>query len=189
MFLKHAEATVYSMIFRKNRQSEAERELTQAFPSLWRFSLTLTGRPDLADDLAQATSVRVLEKQAQFTPGTNFRAWCFTLCRTIWLNELRREAIRRTEGLEAVRAEDMPAGQFDAETNIFVTQVFNEVMGLPEAIRNTVGLVYVEGFTYREAAEILEVPIGTVMSRLAAARKRLAPLKETDARIGQRTEK
>ena len=188
MFLKHAGTPFYSMIFRKNRQSEVERELKQVFPSLWRFALTLTGRPDLADDLAQATSVRVLEKQAQFTPGTNFRAWCFTLCRTIWLNELRREAIRRTEGLEAVRAEDMPAGQFDAETNIFVTQVFNEVMGLPEAIRNTVGLVYVEGFTYREAAELLDVPIGTVMSRLAAARKRLAPLKETDARIGQRTE-
>ena len=50
------------------------------------------------------------------------------------------------------------------------------MMGLPEAMRDTVVLVYVEGFTYREAADILNVPIGTVMSRLSAARKRLAPL-------------
>lgn len=161
------------------RKKGIERELTAVYPALWRFALSLSGRPDRADDLAQATSLRALEKAHQFQAGTNFKAWSFTLCRSIWLNELRREAIRRTEGLEAVRAEDM-AGHFDTEATIFAREVFSEVMALPEAIRATVVLVCAEGLAYREAAEVLDVPIGTVMSRLAAARKRLRVLRENE---------
>lgn len=145
-------------------------------PGLWRFALSLSGRPDVADDIVQATCVRAIEKAHQFQQGTRLEAWVFTICRTVWLNELRRESIRRTDGLEAVGAADMPDGTLDTETNIFAAEVFTEVMRLPEAIRNTTVLVYVEGFTYREAAAVLDVPIGTVMSRLAAARKKLAPL-------------
>ena len=70
----------------------------------------------------------------------------------------------------------LPAPGPDAETNIFYAQVFRAVMDLPEAQRITVFLVYVEGFSYKEAAEHLQIPIGTVMSRLAAARCKLAAL-------------
>ncbi|MEM1236264.1 MAG: RNA polymerase sigma factor [Pseudomonadota bacterium] len=172
------------MTTEKNCQGSLDAELVSVFPSLWRFALSLSGRPELADDLSQSTSVRAIERAHQFQPGTNFKAWVFTLCRSIWLNEIRREAIRRTESLESVRAEHM-ADRFDTEANIFAAEVFNGVMGLPEAIRNTVVLVYVEGFTYREAAVVLDVPIGTVMSRLAAARKRLAPLADEEASKGR----
>ena len=71
----------------------------------------------------------------------------------------------------------MVDGSHEIETNIFVAQVLKEVGGLPEAQREAVLLVYVEGLTYREAAEIVTVPIGTVMSRLAAARLTLAKLR------------
>ena len=70
----------------------------------------------------------------------------------------------------------MVDGGREIETNIFVAQVLKEVGGLPEAQREAVLLVYVEGLTYREAAEIIMVPIGTVMSRLAAARLTLGKL-------------
>jgi RNA polymerase sigma-70 factor (ECF subfamily) len=75
-----------------------------------------------------------------------------------------------------VAAEDagLVAAGSDAETNIFLTQVLSQVMALPEAQRVTVVLVYVEGYSYQEASEVLGIPIGTVMSRLAGARSRLA---------------
>lgn len=184
MIPKHAGTGAYSVKIGKNRRRSVEADLVRAFPAVWRFALSLSGRPEFADDLAQSTSVRAIERAHQFQPGTNFKAWVFTLCRSIWLNELRREAIRRTESLDAVRAEHM-ADNYDTEANIFAAEVFNGVMGLPEAIRNTVVLVYVEGFTYREAAEVLDVPIGTVMSRLAAARKKLAPLGEVESSRGR----
>lgn len=68
---------------------------------------------------------------------------------------------------------DFAETTLDTETNIFARQVLDKMMKLPEAQRETVFLVYVEGYAYREAAEMLEIPIGTVMSRLAAARKSL----------------
>ena len=67
-------------------------------------------------------------------------------------------------------------GVREIETNIFAAQVLREVLDLPESQRETVLLVYVEGLTYREAAEVLKVPVGTVMSRLAAARLKLSGL-------------
>lgn len=168
------------MVFGNSRQNSVQAELTRLYPALWRYALSLSGRADRADDLAQAASQRALERADQYEIGSNFKAWIFTICRSVWFNDLRRNAIRRTESLDAVNAADLGHGYFDAEANIFATQVFNEVMGLPEAMRDTVVLVYVEGFTYREAADILNVPIGTVMSRLAAARARLAPLNAPD---------
>lgn len=98
----------------------------------------------------------------------------FTVMRRLWLNELRAQAVRRGNGLMAI--EDMPlvADTLDAETNIFAAQVLSAVSTLPEAQRETVMLVYLEGYTYKEAAAMLGTPIGTIMSRLAAARKSMA---------------
>ncbi len=75
-------------------------------------------------------------------------------------------------------------GSHEIETNILAAQVLKEVGGLPEAQRETVLLVYVEGLSYREAAEVLSAPVGTVMSRLAAARLTFAKLRVTGARAG-----
>ena len=141
------------------------------YPRLWRFSLALTGDRPSADDLAQATVTRALENAEKFQAGTNLDRWLFTLARRIWLNEKRSEQVRRAGGLVAIEESDIPSPEMDTETNIIAREVFNQVMMLPEAQRIVVLMVYVEGYRYREAAEMLDIPIGTVMSRLAAARK------------------
>ncbi len=149
-------------------------------PNIWKYAVSLSGRPDVADDLTQATCLRALEKRAQFTDGTSLIAWLVTICRSIWLNELRAKAVRKTSDLDSAPAEALISTAPDTETNIFASQVFSQLMTLPEAQRETAYLVYVEQFTYRETAEMLGIPIGTVMSRLATARARLAHLAAPD---------
>ena len=98
----------------------------------------------------------------------------FTIAQRTWLNEMRSEAVRRGGGLITIDEIDLPDTKPDAETNLFARQVLIQIMGLPEAQRLTVMLVYVEGFSYKEASEILDIPVGTVMSRLATSREKLA---------------
>ncbi|MBM7068570.1 RNA polymerase sigma factor [Actibacterium sp. 188UL27-1] len=151
--------------------------------SIWRFALALSGDATVADDLTQSTCLRAIEKAGQFRVGTNLTAWLLTICRSIWLNQLRAQKIRITQSLDVTPENLLCDMQPEIETHIFAAQVFSQVMQLPEAQRETVLLVYVEGFGYREAAGILDIPIGTVMSRLATARRKLADLaKETSER-------
>ena len=143
---------------------------------LWRFGLVLSGNRTTAEDLVQATCLRALERGHQFTPGTRLDHWLFAILRSIWLNELRAARYRQGEGLVDAETSLIFDGIREIETNILVSQVLREVQSLPEAQRETVYLVYVEGLTYREAAAVLGIPIGTIMSRLAGARAKLASL-------------
>ena len=147
--------------------------MADVHPRLWRYAVSLTGRRDWADDLVQTTCLRALDKADQFEPGTHLDRWMFRMAQRIWLNELRSRKVRTGGGLVPVEDIDLPDKSPGTETNILARDVLNRVNGLPEAQRQAVVLVYVEGYAYKEAAEIMEIPIGTVMSRLAAARKRL----------------
>ncbi len=149
-------------------------ELTAVFPRLWRYCMTLTGQRADADDLAQATCLRALERADQFVPGTHIDRWVFRIAHRIWLNELRAVRIRRGGGLAPVEDVELIDPRADTDVNISAREVLRKVMQLPEAQRVVVLLVYVEGYSYKEAAEVVEIPIGTVMSRLAAARRKLA---------------
>lgn len=148
--------------------------LPEVYPRLWRYALVLSGNRASADDLAQKACIRALENAAKFQPGTHLDRWVFTIARRIWLNELRAETVRRGNGLVAVDDIELASQNLDAETNIFASEVFSAIGGLPEAQRETVTLVYLEGYSYKEAATMLDIPIGTVMSRLAAARKTIS---------------
>ena len=147
---------------------------------LWRYGLILAGSRDAADDLVQATCLRAIERSHQFTPGTRLDRWLFSILHSIWLNEIRAARYRRGEGLVDAETALVFDGIKEIETNILAGQVLTRVQNLPEAQRETLFLVYVEGLTYREAAAVLDVPIGTVMSRLAGARERLAVLNGDD---------
>jgi RNA polymerase sigma-70 factor (ECF subfamily) len=151
-----------------------ERYLTR----LWRYALLLSKKPDVAEDLAQATCLRAIECADQYSAGTRLDRWLFVILRSIWLNEVRSRRIRERFG--SVNPEDALKvdGIFEIETNILASQVLRAINRLPEAQRETVLLVYGEGYSYAEAASFLGIPIGTVMSRLAAARSCLARLKE-----------
>ena len=157
------------------------QSVQDCLPNIWRFALSLSGSPDTADELTQATCLRALEKSEQFIEGNKPVAWLLTICRSIWLNQLRSQKIRASQSLDTVPENALADLNSDTETNIFAREVFTHVMTLPEAHRETVMLVYVEGFSYREAAELLKIPMGTVMSRLSAARQKLASL-NTDIR-------
>ncbi len=162
--------------------SEASRRevrsgLEPCLARLWRYALVLSRANDAADDLVQATCLRAIERADQFVPGTRLDRWLFAILRSIWLNEIRSRKIR--EGGGFVDAEEALSvdGARQIEANIFVTEVLQAISRLPEAQRETVLLVYGEGYSYAEAAGALGIPIGTIMSRLASARAALANLK------------
>lgn len=159
---------------KKSALAEIRAGIGPLYPRLWRFCLVQTGRRDRADDLAQATCLRALEKHESYQAGTHLDRWLFTMAHRLWLNELRAQAVRQGTELVALEDTELPDTGVDAETNIFHREVFAKIGALPEGQRMVVLLVYGEGLTYREAADMLDIPIGTVMSRLAAARKRIA---------------
>ena len=161
---------------------EVKAGLAPNLARLWRYGLVLSGARDVADDLVQATCVRAIERADQFQAGTRLDRWLFSILRSIWLNELRARRVREGGGFVDASEALVVDGGREIETNIFAAQVLREVGGLPEAQREAVLLVYVEGLSYREAAEILAAPIGTVMSRLAAARATLGKLQAAPAR-------
>lgn len=179
------------MFVQRNTKSSLVLALEEHMPAMWRFALSLCGKADVADDLVQATCLRALEKQHQIKTFDRIDAWLMTILRSIWLNELRSATIRKAQSLSTVPEFEMISDIADSETNIYASQVFNKVMDLPEAQRGTVLLVFVEGYSYREAAEILEVPIGTIMSRLSAAREKLRAvigIDDVPARPAKRSE-
>ena len=128
----------------------------------------------LAEELVQSTCVSALERSAQFTPGTRMDRWLILILHSIWVSDLRVRKVRQVQGFadpDALLASDTHALSDD---NRQFRRIMQQVNALPEAQRNALFLVYVEGLTYQEAAEILSVPIGTIMSRLAAAKATLA---------------
>jgi RNA polymerase sigma-70 factor, ECF subfamily len=156
---------------------EVRAGLQSSLARLWRYALVLSKARDTADDLVQATCLRAIERADQFVPGTRVDRWLFAILRSIWLNEIRSRRIR--EGGGFVDAEDalISDGAREIETNITASTVLRAIGLLPEGQRETVLLVYAEGYSYAEAAAALGIPIGTVMSRLAAGRAALASLK------------
>ncbi|HLW93034.1 MAG TPA: RNA polymerase sigma factor [Roseiarcus sp.] len=156
-------------------RDEIRAGLAQHLARLWRYGLALSGARDVAEDLVQATCLRALERADQFQAGTRLDHWLFAILRSIWLNEVRARRVREGQGFVDPDQTLFSDGA-EIETNIFAGQVLNAVHRLPEAQRETVLLVYVEGRTYSEAAAFLGIPIGTIMSRLAAARLTLGKL-------------
>jgi len=157
-------------------RDEIRAGLSQVLARLWRYGLALSGSREVAEDLVQAACLRALERAEQFQSGTRLDRWLFAILRSIWLNEVRARRVREGKGFVDPEQVLFTDGA-EIETNMFVGQVLNAVHNLPEAQRETVLLVYVEGLSYSEAAEFLGTPIGTIMSRLAAARLALAKLR------------
>lgn len=164
------------MFDKKDSHIEVKRGLQIHFPRLWRYCLVLTGNKEQADDLAQAVCLRALEKSALYKPGTHIDRWMFKIAQRIWINELRKQSVREGGGLAPIEEIELPDNNPSPESNLLAREVLFKVMSLPEAQRITVMLVYVEGYSYIEASKILDIPVGTVMSRLAAARSKLATI-------------
>jgi RNA polymerase sigma-70 factor (ECF subfamily) len=147
----------------------AER-LVATLPRLRRFARGLTGTASEADDLVQAACERALARQHQFQEGTRFDSWMFRIVQTIWIDQLRARDVRKEDGdiAEERLGTDEPVRRVEAR--IALAEVRRAIDRLPAEQRATLMLVTVEGLSYKEAAEIAGVPIGTIMSRLARAR-------------------
>ena len=133
------------------------------------------GNVDVSDEIISAKWMKLVVNTMCLGPLAMLG---LTLYEAMKVPGMREFTLRA--GTEALAVEDLNP---NAEANIFAAEVFSKVMELPEAQRSVVELVYVQGFKYSEAARILDIPIGTVMSRLSAARATLAPLKSEDGPI------
>jgi RNA polymerase sigma-70 factor, ECF subfamily len=153
-----------------------QRDLVELVPKLRRFALSLCGNQADADDLVQGACEKALRNQAQFVPGTRMDSWMYRIVQTQWLDEGRRRRVRGT----AVDPDDVALGDDGKaarlpEDRIMLARAAQAMAGLPEAQRAVLSLVAIEGLSYKEAADVLEVPVGTVMSRLSRAREALLP--------------
>jgi RNA polymerase sigma-70 factor, ECF subfamily len=158
-------------------QREVRAGLEPSLARLWRYALMLSRARDVADDLVQATCLRAIQRADQFVPGTRVDRWLFAILRSIWLNEIRSQRVREGGGFVDAQEVLTTDGAREIEMNITASAVLRAIDRLPEAQRETILLVYGEGYSYAEAAAALGIPIGTIMSRLAAGRAALAKLK------------
>jgi RNA polymerase sigma-70 factor (ECF subfamily) len=144
--------------------------LIAMLPRLRRFARGLTGTAAEADDLVQAACERALTRRHQFQEGTRFDSWLFRIVQTIWIDQLRARGVRKEDGEvgEEQLGSDMPVRRIEAR--LALAEVRRAIEQLPPDQRTTLMLVTVEGLSYREAAAVVGVPIGTIMSRLARAR-------------------
>jgi RNA polymerase sigma-70 factor, ECF subfamily len=151
-------------------------EMVALLPRLWRFAMSQSRQRTLAEDLVQQTCQRALERRTHFMDGTRLDHWMFAILASVWKNQLRADKVHR--GLGTVDAADLwDDGQIGkADEAILKSQLVNAVTTLPDWQRAPVFLVYVEQMSYQDAADVLDIPLGTVMSRLAAAKIALAAL-------------
>lgn len=158
-----------------DRTDRVEDQLVAFLPNLRRFAISLCGSRDVADDLVQAACERALASAERFEPGTRFDAWMFRILRNLWIDVVRR---RKTAGVQEdiSEREDIAgaSGEREVEARMTLRSVGEAITELPDEQREVLLLVCIEELSYRETADVLDIPIGTVMSRLARARKNLA---------------
>lgn len=145
--------------------------IERCIPDLRRYALVLCGDVDQADDLVQDTVARALSRWYLRRSENEVRPWLFAIQRNLFLSD-RRRASRALRVFDP-DAEAADAGIASPEAALELRQVLAMVGALPEEQRSALVLVCVEGFSYREAARILDAPEGTVMSRLSRAREKL----------------
>ena len=145
------------------------QQLVALLPRLRRFAHGLTGSSDEGDDVVQSSCERALTRLDQWREGTRLDSWMFRIVQTVWIDRVRR---RREVALAPEAWDQLPGtdGVRDAEARAELRAVRRLIGELPDDQRTVLLLVSVEGLSYREAAEVLDLPVGTVMSRLSRAR-------------------
>lgn len=153
-------------------QGDLREQIITFLPRLRRFCLALARRPDVADDLCQATVERALARAEQFAPGSKLDSWMYKIAQNIWIDEGRRRQTRGSEvDVEQAFALVGSDGLKVVEGRSDLARARTALASLPEEQRVLITLVVLDGMSYKGAAETLGIPIGTVMSRIARARR------------------
>jgi RNA polymerase sigma-70 factor (ECF subfamily) len=150
--------------------TDNESLITQQIPRLRRYARALTGERSAADDLVQDTLERALSRFHLWRQGSDLRAWLFTIMHNLYVNQVRSRVRQQHDALDEAGAESVRSQDPDwAE----LRDIDEALARLPDEQRAVVLLVGLEQFTYEEAARALDIPLGTVMSRLSRGRERL----------------
>lgn len=154
---------------------ERRQAVAALLPRLRRFARTITRHREDADDLVQLAVERALLRLDQWQPGTRLDSWMFTIMKNAWIDEVRSRVRRDAIFLPEEMGENVgqAVGDWPADRQHERMDVHKAMAQLNDDQRMVVGLVLVEGLPYKEAAEVLGIPIGTLTSRLARARDTL----------------
>jgi RNA polymerase sigma factor (sigma-70 family) len=146
-----------------------QAELKQLLPALRRFAYSLTGSMADADDLLQNTVLRLLN--APPPEHVPLPQWAFKICRNLWIDDYRSQKVRQQAAQQVdLQQANFRDGEQDMLNEIQLSQVNSAMNTLPDEQREVLSLVAVQGLSYQEAANVLAIPAGTIMSRLARAR-------------------
>ena len=151
-----------------------ENDIAALLPRLRRFARSITFHREDADDVVQIAVERALTRSAQWEPGTRLDSWMFRIVKNAWIDEVRARA--RRDQLFAPEEEGEHVGDDRAEAQQQRMASEQAMRRLSEEHRMVIGLVLVDGMPYKEAAEVLDIPMGTLTSRLARAREALQAL-------------
>ena len=163
----------------KTENPDFKTELLSLVPFLRAFARSLTGNPESADDLAQETLVKAWQSRSSFIPGTNLKAWLFTILRNQFYSDRRRAWRQAPWDQEA--AERTLVAVDDPEAPVALDELRQGLAMLPAEQREALILVGAGGFAYEEAAEICNCAVGTVKSRVSRARRALHAILEAGA--------
>ena len=147
--------------------------LAALLPRLRRFGMALTGSVTDADDLVQNACERVLRRGEQLREQSRLDAWIYGIMRNLWIDETRSRKVRRHDDMDAAANVIGADGEQVVQGTMTLKAVRDVMASLPAEQRTVLMLVCVDGLRYAEVAEVLGIPIGTVMSRLARARQDL----------------
>ena len=165
--------SLYQASMAESSQNVRE-QLAALLPRLRRFARTLARHREDADDLVQIALERALTRTEQWQPGTRLDSWMFRIVQNAWIDETRARERRARTFVSEEEGENVGVSSTDAQIDAIAVR--KAVAQLNDDQRAVVGLVLVEGLPYKEAADVLGVPIGTLTSRLARAREALQTL-------------
>lgn len=167
----------------EDKHKEFEKEMLPHMAALYNFALRMTGDPDEAKDLVQETYMKAYRFYDKYSQGTNAKAWLFRIMKNSYINRYRKES-KEPDKVDYDEIKDFYATvkgsvvdtndlQEKIFGNLFEDEVAKALQDLPEEFRTVVILCDIEGYTYEEIADFIEIPIGTVRSRLHRGRKML----------------
>ncbi|MEW7009477.1 RNA polymerase sigma factor [Lentilitoribacter sp. EG35] len=153
------------------KPNQFKTELIALLPRLKRYALTLTRATGDADDLLQDTCTQALANWKKYDPSQPLDRWAFTIMRNGWFSEQRKRKVRMGSGQTPIEDMHDLSDNHNADEHLYANQVGNVVQKLPTDLSSTLLLVAKEGYSYKEAAQALDVPVGTIMSRIHRARQ------------------